>query len=76
MQTFPDNFKPECIQDFKEILFQKNLGLLREEIYNLVLRGNENDFFDLVIFNKKVGDMKSTMEMCNVVIEELNIFCN
>ena len=73
MDNFPLNIKPENKEQFFEIKYQKNLSLLRKEIYDFILDAKEDDFFDLVIFDKRVNkDMKNTKMMCNQIVQELN----
>ena len=73
MDKFPLNIKPSLKDTFQKLRYENNLSLLRKEIYDFILKGKEDDFFDFVIFDKRNNkDMKITQKMCEQVITELN----
>ena len=73
MDKFPLNINPIHKDTFQKIRYENNLSILRQEIYNFILQGKEDDFFDFVIFDKKINkDMKTTKAMCEQIITELH----
>ena len=59
--------------NFERLLEDDNLSLLRREICRHMLKGNENDFFDITEFNRAhVGNMNRTNELVNRIITELH----
>lgn len=60
--------------NFRDIFFNLSVSRLRKHIYNFMLhRVEENDFFDIDMFNRKyVKNMNSTNEMINLIVSELN----
>ena len=74
MKLFPKDLKPENQNEFPQILKERYLSYLREEIYDYILRNNERDFVDIQnLFQKKDIEIKSLdiQEMANIMVEEL-----
>ena len=72
MKEFPSHFKPENKGDFSEYRYKRNLAYMRKEIFELVLKGNENDYFDLDIFRKTYCIERSDLKnMLIKIMEEL-----
>lgn len=70
MQSFPDTLsEPDT---FSNALKTYCLQKMRQKIYIHMLRGNQNDFFDLELFDRTyVKDMKKTEELSEILIKEL-----
>ena len=59
-------------ENFERLLEDENLSILRKEICRHMLKGNENDFFDITDFNRSyVGNMNRTNELVNRIMDEL-----
>ena len=59
--------------NFERLLAEENLSILRKEICRHMLKGNENDFYDITDFNRTyVGNMNRTNELVNTIIIELH----
>lgn len=72
MKQFPIHLNPENKDKFTTYLYERNLSYLRKEILELVLMGDENNYFELDIFSRKYNLKKGEIEnMCNTVIQEL-----
>lgn len=72
MESFPKHISPSNKENFTEIRKENLLRVLRNKIYELILKGNENDFFDLVIFDKQnVNNLSLTKNLLQTIIEEL-----
>ena len=73
MQEFPKSLSSENIMNFSEILKVYYMQQLRQEIYIHMLRNNQNDFFDIELFDRKyVKDIKVTDELIEIIIKELH----
>lgn len=73
MDTFPDHLNPINKETFSKIRETNILKTLRKRVYDLILKGDENDFFDLVIFDKQnVNDISLTKKLGQIIIEELH----
>lgn len=60
-------------ENFKKILATKQLNLLRKEICDFILQGDEDSFYDIDDFNREhIKDVKKTLEMVQIVSEELH----
>jgi hypothetical protein len=70
MNTFPDHLSdPET---FTATLDHYLLQKMRKKVYRHILRNNQNDFFDIELFNRvHVNDMKKTESFSEKIIEEL-----
>jgi hypothetical protein len=73
MNKFPENFRPENKDNFSEMRFNHLTDLMRKNIYHLVIKGNEKDFFDLEIFNRQhVGNIEITKKIASNLVDELH----
>lgn len=70
MDTFPDHLRyPDT---FESTLDMIHLSQMREKIYHHILRNQQNDFFDIELFNRSVvKDMKKTELMSEIIMKEL-----
>ena len=72
MQEFPKSLSSENTLHFSEFLKDYYLQQMRQEIYVHVLRNNQNDFFDIELFDRKyVKDIKVTDNLIEIMITEL-----
>jgi len=72
MKQFPDILNVSSKNNFPELLKESCLSLLRKDIFDMIIRGNESTFYDIDTFNRQhVHDMKKTEEMVQLVCEEL-----
>lgn len=72
MREFPDYLTPEYKGSFEDVLFQTRLRLLRREIYNLVIKGDENQYFSIDTYARNRGiSMKDMMRLIDIVSGEL-----
>jgi hypothetical protein len=72
MKEFPDRLNPENKGDFPLYRYNRNLAYMRKEIFELMLLGNENDYFDIDIFSRKYKVEKKDLDkMLNTIKEEL-----
>ncbi len=70
MDKFPDLF----IESFCETLDEYHLKKMRKKVYYHILKNNQNDFFDLELFDRKyVKNMKKTEELSQLIISELEL---
>jgi len=68
MDKFPDLDE----STFNEKLDEYHLQKLRKKVYLHILKNNQNDFFDLELFDRKyVKNMKKTEEWSKLLISEL-----
>ena len=70
MQRFPEDLydSSQFLQKLETFLLNK----MREKIYIHILRNNQNDFFDIELFNRKyVKDIKKTEEFAQIISNEL-----
>lgn len=72
MNEFPYTLNVSNKNNFPEIHYNKILCLLRKKIYNHIIKEDENNYFDLDIFNKSfVKDKKILDKMLIVIMKEL-----
>lgn len=72
MKEFPNNLKPENKEKFSKYRYERNLAYLRKEIYELVILGNENQYFELDNFTRRYSINKVDAEkMTKTVMTEL-----
>lgn len=72
MNNFPNYLSPNQKSDFIFHLHSYYLQKLRENIYLILLKGNENEFFDLDTFNRSnVNDMSLTKSLTDQIVIEL-----
>jgi hypothetical protein len=59
--------------NFSEIKYNDLMNKLKKHIRNFMLEGNESNFFDIDIFNRKyVKNVNMMNEMVNKVVQDLN----
>ena len=72
MKEFPNRLKPENKEKFPEYCFYRNLAYLRRDIFELMILGDENNYFALDNFSYKHGIPEKEMEeLTNTVVKEL-----
>jgi hypothetical protein len=60
-------------ENFKKLLSTKQLNLLRKQVCDFIIEGNEDSFYDIDDFNREyIKDIKKTLEMVHTVCEELH----
>jgi hypothetical protein len=69
MKEFPTNFTPANKEKFSKYLYDRNLAYLRKEIYELVLKGDENKYFELDKFARTYDIDKTNMEKMTATIK-------
>ncbi len=69
MNNFPSNIDSKNKQKFKIYFFEKMMSMIRNDIYMHILKGDENDFFDLDIWCKKY--INNNWEMMDNIIENI-----
>jgi hypothetical protein len=74
MQSFSGDISPLNKENFEKLWIEKSKDRLRKHIYNFILsRNNDNDFFDIDIFNRKyIKDINKTNNIVNDIVVELN----
>lgn len=73
MDKFPEHLLPERKEEFTEIRKDILTNQMRKDIYDLMIKGNENDFFDLVVFrNRHQLTSSEVREIADILILELN----
>lgn len=72
MKEFPDHLTPMNKAKFPRYRYERNLAYLRKEITELVLLGNENNYFELDRFSRTHQIKKDELEkMSSKIMEEL-----
>ena len=72
MKEFPENIKSENKENFGLVNYDRILSLFRQEIYNHMLKGNENSLFDLDRFSRQNEEKIDTIQkMTQTIMEEL-----
>jgi NAD-specific glutamate dehydrogenase len=72
MQEFPKSLSSENTLQFSDLLKDYYLQQMRQDIYIHILRNNQNDFFDIELFDRKyVKDIKVTDKFIEIMINEL-----
>lgn len=72
MEEFPSHFIPENYEEFNKYNFDRNLAYIRKEIYELVIRGDKTQYFDLDKFsNDHSVSMKDLKNLVTIVSSEL-----
>jgi hypothetical protein len=72
MKEFTERVNVKNKEFFNEYLYERNICYMRRDIYDLILRGDENDYFDLTKFNEnRVNDIEITNKMIKTIIQEL-----
>lgn len=72
MKEFPIRLKPENKGNFPLYRYTRNLAYMRKEIFELMLLGDENNYFDLDNFSREYKLEKEDLQkMLDTVTEEL-----
>ena len=71
MFKFSPDFKPKNKNIFPELFYNLMISQLRQEIYKHVISHNENDYFSLDKFIKKVDNKELSKRMVNEIMSEL-----
>lgn len=68
MEKFPD------LSNFNEKLDEYHLQKMRKKVYYQILKNNQNDFFDLDLFDRKyVKNMEKSESFSKIIIAELEV---
>ena len=72
MKEFPDSCNVNNKSEFPELLHNRNLCYLRRDIYELILKEDETNYFDLSKFahNREISDA-DLKKMIDIVQSEL-----
>lgn len=72
MNKFPEHLKPENKCNFSHLKYEMLLSNMREKIFELVLSGNENNYFEVDNFSRMYKLKKCQVdEMIITVTKEL-----
>lgn len=72
MKLFPEKLKPENKENFHKYFFERNLAYMRRDIFEKMLRGDENDYFELEKFSAEYNITNEDLnKMVNKVCSEL-----
>lgn len=75
MKEFPSRLKPQNKDQFSSYCYNRNIAYLRKEIYELVIKGDENSYFDLDKFERyyklKKGEIEKMSDTISEELEEL-----
>ena len=52
MNEFPDHLNPENKHNFSQLKYDKNLSTMRENIFDIILTGDENNYFEIDNFSR------------------------
>ena len=52
MNAFPSNLNPENKHNFSQLKYEKNLSTMRENIFDLILTSDENNYFEIDNFSR------------------------
>jgi hypothetical protein len=74
MNNFSHFLKPEEKNNFTTYVDANLICQMRTEIENMILSNNQEDSFDLVIFDSKmkIKNMEKTLQLCNKLRDELH----
>jgi hypothetical protein len=74
MNKFSNFLVPHEIKNFKKYNQDLITSLMRQDIENMILSQNDNDYFDLVVFKTKhsIKDITIIVDMCKKIQEELH----
>jgi hypothetical protein len=74
MKEFPSHLKPANKERFPKYCYDRNLAYLRKEVFELVLLGDENSYFELDNFSRKYKLKKGEIEqMRDIIMRELKV---
>ena len=72
MEQLPEQLNVKNIELFSSILDLEHKRMMRKEIYMMILKRNESDFFDIDNFNRRyIKNMEKSTEMAKSICEEL-----
>lgn len=72
MKEFPDCLNVKNKENFHQLHYNRTLCYLRIDLYEHIIKEDENSYFELEKFNKKyLKNMDVMQKMVKVVIEEL-----
>jgi hypothetical protein len=73
MNNFPDSINIKNKHALNEVFYDTNLNYLRKDIFEFIIKGNENDYFDLDIWcRKNINNNWNMMKrLKNVIVSEL-----
>ena len=72
MKEFPSRLRPENKENFSKYRYERSLAYMRKDIFELVLREDENNYFELDNFARVHSVKKNEMErMRDTVMDEL-----
>jgi len=73
MKEFPNHLRPKNKEKFSQYRFDRNLAYLRKEIFELMLMGDENNYYALDNFSSRYGVSRADVErMRDIVMQELS----
>ena len=52
MNEFPNHLNPENKHNFSQLKYERNLSTMRDNIFDLILSGDENNYFEIDIFSR------------------------
>ena len=74
MKEFPLRLNPKNKNNFPQYNYERVLAYMRKDIFEQILLGNENDYFDIEKFaREKSINEEDRNKMINVIIEELKV---
>jgi len=72
MKEFPNHLRPVNKDRFPKYCYDRNLAYLRKEVFELILLGDENSYFELDNFARKYRLKKGEIEqMRDIIMKEL-----
>ena len=78
MKEFPSQMIPENKNKFNMFLYKRILAYMRKEIYEIVINGDENNYFEIDVFSYKYKLNKDTTDklVYDIKTELLNLGWN
>lgn len=73
MKNFPERLNVKNKENFTEYNYERNLCYLRKQVYELIIRGDESDYFELDKFarNYLKNNMTIMLDMTEKIRNEL-----
>jgi hypothetical protein len=72
MKEFPSRLKPDNKDKFTQYRYDRNIAYMRKDIFELVLCGNENNYFELDNFSRAHSLNKVDLnKMRDTIMDEL-----
>lgn len=71
MRDFPSKLTPDNKNSFSDIFYDRMKCYLRRDIYEHVISHDEDDYFSLDNFNKKINNIELVKKMVHELIPEL-----